>query len=94
MLNFRNKRSCWIFDTVNLYIIVKQLYCKYLNTLLHIMILCFIIHIIKSKFKEIILHWSYILMLRLIVEDFKMHYNKLNKQSDKQWVIYVVMTVR
>ncbi len=33
-------------------------------------------------------------MLRLIVEDLKMHYNKLNKQSDKQWIIYVVVTVR
>jgi len=58
------------------------------------MTLCFIIHIVKSKFKEIILHQSYILMLRLTVEDLKMHYNKLNKQSDKQWVIHVVATVR
>ena len=48
------------------------------------MMLYFIIHIVKSKFKEIIFHQSYILMLRLIVKDLKMHYNKLNKQSDKQ----------
>jgi len=58
------------------------------------MMLCFVIYIVKLKFKEIILHQSYILMLRLIVEDLKMHYNKLNKQSDKQWIIYVVVTVR
>jgi len=43
------------------------------------MMLYFVIHIIKLKFKEIILHQSYILMLQLIVEDLKMHYNKLNK---------------
>ncbi len=58
------------------------------------MMLCFVIYIVKLKFKEIILHQSYILMLRLIVKDLKMHYNKLNKQSDKQWIIYVVVTVR
>jgi len=58
------------------------------------MMLYFVIYIVKLKFKEIILHQSYILMLRLIVEDLKMHYNKLNKQSDKQWIIYVVVTVR
>jgi len=46
--------------------------------------LCFIIYIIKSKFKEIILHQSYISASRLIVKDLKMHYNKLNKQNDKQ----------
>jgi len=84
MSSFRNRRSCQISDTVNLYTIVRQLYCRYLNTLLHIMMLCFIIHIVKLKFKEIILHQSYILMLKLIVEGLKMHYNKLNKQSDKQ----------
>ncbi len=43
------------------------------------MMLCFVIYIIKLKFKEIIFHQSYILMLRLIVKDLKMHYNKLNK---------------
>jgi len=94
MLSFRNRRSCQIFNTVNLYIIIKQLYCRYLNTLLHITMLCFVIYIVKLKFKEIILHQSYILMLRLIVEDLKMHYNKFNKQSNKQWVIHVVVTVR
>jgi hypothetical protein len=58
------------------------------------MMLYFVIHIIKSKFKEIILHQSYISALGLIVEGLKMHYNKLNKQGDKQWVIHVVATAR